>query len=67
MDHGHPDAFHYPIAMVWDEATIIGERLKATLVTEAILVQAATATTGNTAGQKANQHWNKLIKTLSGE
>jgi hypothetical protein len=45
-DHGHPDAADYRIATVWDEASIVAERVKGIIATQAVLIQAATATTG---------------------
>lgn len=41
LDHGHPDAGLYPIAMVRDEAAIIRHRLNHEMVTIATLNQGA--------------------------
>jgi hypothetical protein len=53
--------------MVWDEASIVADRVKGQLATQAVLIQAATATTGWAASQKTHEHFQGLIKQLSGE
>lgn len=41
LDHGHPDAGLYPIAMVRDEVSLVRRRLNNELVTTALLTQGA--------------------------
>jgi hypothetical protein len=52
---------------VWDEASIVATRVKTHIATQAVLLQAATATTGWGASQKTHEHFQGLIKKLSGE
>lgn len=61
---GHPEALHYPIGRVYDEARLIVERRNGELVSMAVVIQAATATTGMTASEKAVDHFRKLLKEL---
>lgn len=53
--------------MVADEAFIVGERVKGMLATQAVLVQAATATTGMAASEGTHKHFQKLIKEMTGD
>lgn len=62
---GHPQAMHYPIGRVFDEAALVVERRNGELVTMGVLIQAATATTGFAASKETAGHFTKLIEELS--
>lgn len=53
--------------MVWDEASIVADRVRSDLATQMTIIQSATATTGMTAGTKAWDAFKKMLKTLSGD
>lgn len=65
--HGHPDAGDYPIAMVFDEASLVVDHLNRQQATLGVVIQAATATTGMAAGREANALFRKLVESLNGE
>lgn len=52
LDHGHPDAGLYPIAMVRDEVAIIRHRLNMEMVTTATLTQGAVLSVLSEEGSK---------------
>lgn len=52
LDHGHPLAWHYPIGRVWDEASLIVERLNGMALTQAILIQKAVSSLLSKEGAK---------------
>lgn len=58
---------HYPIGRVYDEANLITERRNSELVSLAVIVQAATGTTGMTAGKEAVDHFRKVVDALQGD
>jgi hypothetical protein len=67
LANGHPAASRYPIGQVFDEAKLVVERRNGELATLGLLVQAATATTSMGASKKTGEHFQDLIKGLSGE
>lgn len=58
MDHGHLNADHYPIAMVWEEAELVEDRVNRQMVSEAILTQVAVS---SILSKEAGEHFKKLI------
>ena len=43
MDHGHPRAREYPIAVIWSESRIVRKREATRMQQEALLLHAAVA------------------------
>jgi len=62
LSQGHPQAPHYPIGMIWDEARLVVERLNGAYATEAILVQSAIASALSKDGAK---EFKKTISRLN--
>lgn len=62
MDHGHPEARHYPLGVVWDEAQLVVDRLNGLEATRALLTQMAVAALFSKEGAKTFQ---KMIKGFS--
>lgn len=58
---------HYPIGRVFDEAAILVERRNGELISVAVIIQAATATTGMAAGKEAAAHFKQIVDTLQGD
>lgn len=67
LDHGHTEVYQYPIARIWEEAELVIERLNRNLVSLAVIIQKATATTGMTASKESVKGFNDLIKSMNGE
>jgi len=67
LHHGHSEAHIYPIGMVFDEARLAVDRTNSGLVSMAVIIQAATATTGMGAGRESTSHFRKLMKALGTE
>lgn len=63
MAEGHPDARHYPIGMVWDEASLVVSRINRAHATDALLIQLAV---GAVLSKKGAQEFSKQIKRLNG-
>ncbi len=55
-------AQHYPLGMMHDEATLVDERLKGTMATEAILIQQAIA---SVLDKKAAKLFTETVKRLA--
>lgn len=64
---GHPQAMHYPLGRVFDEARLVVERRNNELATIGVIIQNATATTGMGANKETKEIFTKLIKGLSGD
>lgn len=64
MANGHPEARHYPLGMVHDEAALVEERENGRIVTEAMLLQTAVA---SILSSKAKTAFTKQIKSLNVE
>lgn len=64
MANGHPEARHYPLGMVYDEAALVEERENGRIVTEAMLLQTAVA---SILSKKAKSAFTKQIKSLTVE
>lgn len=60
LSEGHPDAPHYPIGMVWDEARLAVERINRFHATQAVLVQQAVSSILSKDGAK------EFKKTITG-
>lgn len=57
----------YPLGRVFDEAKLLVDRRNGELATLGVIIQSATATTSMNTTKKAGDHFQKLIKTLSGD
>lgn len=53
--------------MVWDEQKFVVDRINGTLATLGVVIQSANATTAMGAKRQTFNHFNKLIKGLTGE
>jgi hypothetical protein len=62
MAQGHPEARHYPLWMLWSDATIARNRVTQQMVTEAVVLQTAIGALLGKAGHKA---WKDLVKQLT--
>lgn len=62
MEHGHVGAHHYPIAMLWDEAQLVVERINSMEASRAVVMRAAIASVVSKPGMK---EFKQLIKELS--
>lgn len=47
LDHGHPQAFFYPVWLVSAEAELVAKRISAQMATQASLLQMAISTIPN--------------------
>lgn len=61
LDHGHPHARHYPIGMVWDEATLVVERMNREAASNTALLQLAA---GSLLSKDAGKQLKKTLKEL---
>lgn len=61
-DHGHQDAQHYTIGMVWDESQLVVERLNRDHATSATLMQLAVVSVLSKDGAR---EFKKTIKKLN--
>lgn len=59
--NGHPEAPHYPVHRVWEEAALVVAHLNQQAVTGAVLTQAAVA---GLFSKDAGREFQKLIKSL---
>lgn len=62
LANGHTEANGYPIAMIWDEARLVGDRLNGQMATEAVLTQMAVS---SVLSKKAGKEFDKMIKRMS--
>ena len=62
LDHGHKDARHYPVGMVWDESEIVVERVNRELASQATIMQAAFIGSNS---KKGAAHLQRLLKELT--
>jgi hypothetical protein len=53
LANGHPDAWEYPLGMVWDEARIVVDRDNGMEATRAVLLQLAVSSVLSKEGGKA--------------
>lgn len=60
--NGHPEAPHYPVHRVWEEAALVAAQLNQMMVTEAILLQMAVASLFS---KDSGREFQKLIKSMS--
>lgn len=63
MDHGHPDARFYPLGMVWDEASIVVDRINQEAASNTVLLQLAGSAV---MGKKGMNVLKKVLKELTG-
>lgn len=61
MAHGHPEARHYPVPMLWTETRIVRQRVNRELANQATLTQMAV---GSILSKEAGKAFNKRIKQL---
>lgn len=61
MAHGHSEARHYPVPMLWTETRIVRERLNRELANNAIFTQKAMASVHS---KKASEEFRKDIRGL---
>lgn len=64
MAHGHIEARHYPVPLLWQETKIVRQRVNRELATEAVLTQMAVA---SILSKKAGDAFDKRIRTLMGK
>lgn len=62
MAHGHPEARHYPVPMLSNEAAIVVNRLNREHATNAVLTQMAVS---SVLSKKAGKQFEKRIKQLN--
>ncbi len=62
LDHGHHQARHYPIGMVWEEARIVVDRVNQETASSATLMQAAMVGANS---KKGAQAFKKILKELT--
>lgn len=62
MASGHPDAIHYTLGRLYDEANLVIERDNNRIITEAQLAQTAVA---GILSEKARSAFTKHIKSLN--
>lgn len=61
MAHGHPEARHYPVPMLWQETQIVRRRVNRDTANTAILTQMAVSSILN---KKAGEAFDKRVKQL---
>lgn len=62
LDHGHHQARHYPIGMVWEEVRIVVDRVNQEEASHATLMQAAVL---GTKSKKGAQAFRKILKEMT--
>lgn len=62
MAQGHAHARYYPLWMLWSDATIARNRITQTMLTEAVVTQAAI---GALLGKQGHKAWKDLVKQLT--
>lgn len=62
LANGHPDAREYPLAVLFDESSIVVERLNGMEVTRAILLQQAVSSLLSKEGSKS---FKEVVEKLS--
>lgn len=62
MAHGHPEARHYPVPMVWTETRLVRRRVNRELANNAVLTQLVI---GSALSKDANKALQKQIKRLN--
>lgn len=61
LSEGHPQARHYPIAMVWSESRIVRQRNAARVKRDTVVLQMAIA---SNFGKKAGKQLETLLKEM---
>lgn len=64
MAHGHIEARHYPVPMLWQETKIVRQRVNRELANEAVLTQMAVSAI---LSKKAGEAFDKQIRVLMGK
>lgn len=62
LDHGHPHARQYPIGMVWEESTLVVERMNHEAASNMALLQLAA---GSLLSKEAGKQFKKTLKELT--
>jgi len=62
LDHGHPHAQFYPLRRVWEEASLVVERVNALQALQAKLVNKAVSAV---LSKKASSDFDRTMKDLS--
>lgn len=62
LAHGHTEARHYPVPMLWMETKLVTNRLNQDFATTALLTQMAVA---GVLSKEAGKAFDKRIKTLT--
>lgn len=63
LDHGHMDAWHYPLGRVADEVDVVERRGNVRIATEAVLMQAAA---GSIMSSEMGTEFKRLVGELTG-
>jgi len=64
LDHGHPQARHYPVGMVWEEARLVVDRTNQQEASRTVLLHVAAAAVMS---KKGHQALKKVLKELTSE
>ena len=62
MATGHPEAGHYPLGFMWDEAAIVTERENARMIAESSLMDAVISSQFS---KKAGEEKRKLVSNFN--
>lgn len=62
MAHGHPEARHYPVPMLWQETKIVKQRVNRDHATQALLTRMAVS---SVLSEKADKAFQKHIRDLT--
>lgn len=63
MAHGHLEARHYPVPMVWRETRIVRQRIEREMANTALLMQ---LTIGSVLSEDAGKEFKKQVRRLLG-
>jgi len=72
LDHGHPEAWSYPLGFLWLESTLVSDRVNALAAQQAQLMQLAVSTIPNmsvkSSGTKSMlELFRKTMKMMTGD
>ncbi len=62
LANGHPEAWHYPIGFLYEQASFVAERLDAVEANRATMLQSAISTV--LGGEKARTNFKNNVKDL---
>lgn len=61
LDHGHPYARHYPLGALWDESTLVRQRVNGDIKTHMAFMQMVVGSVlSKKAGEALQKHLNGL-------